>query len=340
MSPPAPGTVVESRAPNRILDFGGWTDTHFSGSGRVVNLAVSLFAHVTLVARQRPGSTVHILDYGDRLEVADVVRQQYGTKHDLLLAALKLMPLDCGVDVFISADVPPGCSTGSSAAITVSLLKALSLLAGRPLAAHELARLAHRIETEELGHECGIQDQIASAYGGVNYIAMDKYPEARVSPIRPAEEMRLALESRLLLVYEGQGHLSSDVHRQVIEELGRPGSAVRECLDGLAGCAEVAKSAFIRADLPALSAAMNENNRLQKRLHPGITTPRIERIEAIARDRGAEGAMINGAGGGGSITLLCRPGMRTPVAHALREDGFTILPCTLSFDPAMAWISR
>ena len=337
---PAPGVVVESRAPNRILDFGGWTDTHFAGCGRVVNLAVSLFAHVTLVARERPGSTIHILDYGDRLEGADVVQKLYGTKHDLLLAALKVMPVECGLDVYISADVPPGCSTGSSAAITVALLKALSLLAGRPLVAHELARLAHRIETEELGNECGIQDQIASAYGGVNYIAMDQYPEARVSPIRPAEELRLALENRLLLVYEGQGHLSSDVHRQVIEELSRPGSKVRECLDGLAACAEEAKNAFVRSDLAALAAAMNENNRLQKALHPGITTPRLERIEALARERGAEGAMINGAGGGGSITLLCRPGMRTPVSHALREDGFTILPCMMSFEPAIAWMSR
>jgi len=335
--PAAPGAVVESRAPNRILDFGGWTDTHFAGSGRVVNLAISLFARVTLVARERPGSTVHILDYGDRLEVADVVRQSYGTKHDLLLAALKLMPAPCGLDVYISADVPPGCSTGSSAAITVALLQGLSVIAGRPLAAHELARLAHRIETEELGHECGVQDQIASAYGGVNYIAMDRYPESRVSPLRLTEEMRLALENRLLLVYEGQGHLSSDVHRQVIEELRRPGSRARERLDGLAACAEEAKDAFIRSDLPALAAAMNENNRLQKALHPGITTPRLERIEAIARERGAEGAMINGAGGGGSITLLCRPGARTPVAHALREAGFALLPCTLSFEPALAW---
>lgn len=334
------GTIVESRAPNRILDFGGWTDTHFAGRGRVVNLAVSLFAHVTLVARPQPGATIHILDYGDRLELADVVREQYGSKHDLLLAALKIIPLEHGLDVYITADVPPGCSTGSSAAITVSLLKALSTMAGKPLCVHELARLAHRIETLELHHECGIQDQIASAYGGVNYIAMDRYPEADVSPIRVAEATRFALESRLLLVYEGQGHLSSDVHRQVIEELGRPGSAVRECLAGLAACAEEAKTALLSGDLDGLAEIMNANNRWQKALHPGIATPRLERIEELARDRGAVGAMINGAGGGGSISLLCRPGTRTIVALALRREGFTILPCTIAFDPALAWISR
>lgn len=329
--------IIESRAPNRILDFGGWTDTHFARAGRVVNLAVTLFAHVTLVTRPAPGATIHILDYGDRLEVSDVVKQQYGSKHDLLLAALKVMPVTVGLDVYITADVPPGCSTGSSAAITVALLKALSVIADRPLAPHELSRLAHRIETEELGNECGIQDQIASAYGGLNYIAMDHYPEANVSPLLLSEAVRLVLESRLLLVYEGAGHLSSDVHRQVIAGLSEPGSQVAAALAGLMSCADQAKDALLRGQLEALAGIMNENNRLQKSLHPGIATPRLERIEEIAFATGALGAMINGAGGGGSITLLCRPGARALVANALRRENFTILPCLIAREPALAW---
>lgn len=329
--------IVESRATNRILDFGGWTDTHFAQQGKVVNMAVTLFAHVTLITRDEPGATIHILDYGDRLDVADVVKEQYGHKHDLLLAALKLMPIAAGLDVYITADVPPGAGTGSSAAITVALLKGLSVLAGRALVPHELARLAHRIETEELGHECGVQDQIASAYGGLNYIAIDPYPRSDVSPVPISEATRLALESRLLLVYEGRGHLSSDVHRQVIEGMKQPGSKTAEVLAGLSQCSEQAKAALIKGDLAALAEVMDLNNCLQKALHPNITTDKIEQIEDTARKRGALGAMINGAGGGGSVTLLCRPGARALVADALKRQGFIILPCTISPDPALAW---
>lgn len=330
--------VVESRAPNRILDFGGWTDTHFAGSGKVVNMAVTLFAHVTLVTREEPGATIHILDYGDRIEVEDAVKAGYGTKHDLLIAALKVMPVPGGIDVYITADVPPGCSTGSSAAITVALLNGLALLAGAPLTPHELARLAHAIETEELKNECGVQDQIASAHGGINYICIDPYPRADVSPVPLSEPVRLALESRVLLVYEGKGHLSSDVHRQVIEGMEKPGSRVAESLEGLTRCAHEAKGALMKGDLEALAELMDRNNQYQKALHPGITTDRIERIERVARDTGAAGAMINGAGGGGSITLLCRPGARAVVAKALREQGFTILPCVVAREPATAWM--
>jgi len=331
--------LVESRAPNRILDFGGWTDTHFAGQGRVVNLAVSLFAHVTVKTRTEPGVTIHILDYGDRVEVADVVREGYGTKHDLLLAALKRMEVLSGLDVYITADVPPGCGTGSSAAITVALLKALAVIAGRALVPHELARLAHAIETEDLKHESGIQDQIASAYGGLNYIDMFEYPSARVSPIPVSSQIRFSLESRLLLVYEGQGHLSSDVHRSVIESLKRPESGIPEILAGLCQCADQAKDALMRQDLEELAQVMDENNRLQKRLHPGVTTPRLEEIESAARKSGAVGAMINGAGGGGSITLLCRPGHRSLVAQALRRENFRLLPFIISPEPASAWVA-
>jgi len=331
--------LVESRAPNRILDFGGWTDTHFAGQGRVVNLAISLFAHVTIKTRTEPGVTIHILDYGDRIEVADPVRESYGTKHDLLLAALKRMEVHSGVDVYITADVPPGCGTGSSAAITVALLKAAAVIAGRSLVPHELARLAHAIETEDLKHESGIQDQIASAYGGLSYIDMYDYPFARVSPIPISSHIRRSLESRLLLVYEGAGHLSSDVHRAVIESLGRPQSGVPEALAGLAQCADQAKDALMRQDLEELAEVMDENNRLQKALHPGITTARIEQIEKLARKNGAVGAMINGAGGGGSITLLCRPGQRSVAAQALHQEGFRILPFVIWSEPAAAWIA-
>jgi D-glycero-alpha-D-manno-heptose-7-phosphate kinase len=331
--------IIESRAPNRILDFGGWTDTHFAGVGAVTNIAVSLFAHVTVKTRKAPGVTIHILDYGERVKVADVVRQKYGTKHDLLLAALKVMKVKAGLDIYITADVPPGCSTGSSAAISVALLKALTMIAKKPLVPHELAGMAHSIETRELGQECGVQDQTASAYGGINFIDIYDYPDSRVSPVPLSETLRLKLESQLLLVYEGKGHLSSDVHRAVIKNLSKPKSKVKDCLSRLSKCAVEAKDALLKEDLERLAEVMNLNNKWQKSLHPGITTGKIEDIERIAKKQGMIGAKINGAGGGGSITLLCAPGTRATVKKALEKNGFHTLPFTICTEPARAWLA-
>lgn len=333
-------TIIHSEAPNRILDFGGWSDTHFAKTGKVLNFAVSLYANVTLIARRKPGVVINVIDY-DKQIVADGVNQLvYDSQFDLLKAAVKIMRITRGVEIYITADVPPGCGTGSSAAISVALINALALMKGCPGAPHETARLAHAIETKELGLECGIQDQLSAAMGGVNYIEMYDYPNARVSQPPLSETMINQLNTQLLLVYEGAGHLSSEVHEKVISNLKNPRSRPSRALEALKNVADDAKAALLNEDMSALAEAMNYNCELQMSLHPNITTPSIERIRKIAFKKGAAALKINGAGGGGSVTLLCKPAKKEIVARALKDEGFTILPCRLSMAPAKAWIVR
>ena len=122
--------------------------------------------------------------------------------------------------------------------------------------------------------------------------------------------------------------------------MSRAESATARALEDLKSTALVARKALLSADLDLLAEVMELNNKLQKQLHPGITTERIERIEEIGKSRGVKGAMINGAGGGGSICLLCEPGRRIEVASALKKEQFRILPFSTTNRPAEAWIAR
>jgi D-glycero-alpha-D-manno-heptose-7-phosphate kinase len=330
--------IVESRAPNRILDLGGWTDTHFAQTGRVLNFAVSLFARATLRTRRKPGIAINAVDYGDRFQIDDLIKASYGTQFDLLLAAAKKMPVKQGLDITISADVPPGCGTGSSAAISVALLLSLARLAGKALSPGELARLAHSIETEELGLESGIQDQVSASYGGINFIEIEHYPQFLVSPLKLSPELVFELESSLLLVYEGRGHLSSDVHKSVIERMRAGDKEMREIFCELAHCAEKGKQALLLGRLELLADATAENHQLQKRLHPEINTARFKEIEKLSRGLGAVAVKINGAGGGGSMSIIAAPGKRPGIERALKEKGFRVLNFTIAFQPASAWV--
>jgi len=332
--------IIHSEASNRILDFGGWSDTHFARQGKVLNFAVTLYANVTVLTRSRPGVVINVLDYGEQIRANNIEELVYNNHLDLLKAALKVMKIRQGVEVHIWADVPPGCGTGSSAAISVALINALSLLKGQPLAPHESARLAHALETQELGLECGIQDQMAAAMGGVNYIEMYEYPNARVSRLTLPEDMVNQLNTQLLLVYEGAAHLSSEVHEKVIENLGNPGSRPARALEQLKVIADQAKAALLNCDMKGLATVMNRNHDLQTELHPNICTPRIEEIRRIALRHGAVALKINGAGGGGSATILTRPARKQTVARALRDAGFTLLPFRLNLESAKAWFVR
>jgi len=329
--------IIEAIASNRVGDFGGWTDTWFARTGAVVNFAVDLFARVTIQTRRRPGITIYAQNFGDVVEIPDLEKATYEHQHGLLIAALKVMKIRQGLDVWISADVPAGCGTGSSAAVSVAMIKGLSVLGGEPLVAHEVARLAHLLETRELKIQSGIQDQIAAANGGINFIEMYEYPNAYISHIDLPEATRMELENHWVLVYEGARHLSSDVHLKVIAGLKKKGSKTQKALGTLRTTANEAKKALLKGDLALLAGVMNVNNEAQKALHPEITTDNFEMIEDVARQNGAIGAMINGAGGGGSILLLCRPGRKFEVERALTKEGFRVLPCRINPHAARAW---
>jgi D-glycero-alpha-D-manno-heptose-7-phosphate kinase len=263
----------------------------------------------------------------------------YDGEHDLLKAAVKVMGLD-QIEMQVHSDVPPGCGTGSSAAVSVAMLGALGLLAGRYQRPHEVARLAHELETKELKIESGVQDQIAAAVGGIGYHDIYDYPFVSSTPVRLAPTIIWELESRLLVVYSGARHLSSDVHRKVVGDLeaGRPEALT--AMETLRQTPQKAADALWRGDFDTFAEVMNENNAAQAGLHADIVSADLARIEEVARAAGAIGFKINGAGGGGSATLLCKAGARRDVETAVKEAGYQALNCHLDFQGLRVWVSQ
>jgi len=159
---------------------------------------------------------------------------------------------------------------------------------------YEVAQTAQKIETEMLGQQCGIQDQLCSAFGGINYIEMYLYPHASVSQLHIPNATWWELERRLALVFLGKSHSSSDVHETVIADL-----------EGAAPDNVKLEESASDGDLAALGRAMIENTEAQARLHPDLVSSEAHQVIELAQAHGALGCKVNGAGGdGGSLTLL------------------------------------
>jgi D-glycero-alpha-D-manno-heptose-7-phosphate kinase len=300
--------TVTARAPIRICDCGGWTDTWFARHGRVFNIAIHPCAEVRIgvfpASPGRPPVVLDVVDYGDRY--APALLPDRWDRHPLLEAAVASvgLPHSLCVDVRISSGVPAGAATGTSAAVTVALIGALWQLNGRPIDRRAVARAAHEVETKMLGQQSGIQDQICSALGGVNDITMTSYPDAEVRPLVASAAFLAALERRLSVVLLGGGHRSSDLHRRVIGRLEGLGPECPE-LQVMRQCAAEAIRAFEAEDLAALGLAMSANTDAQRRLHDDLVCRDADAVIAAARAHGAAGWKVNGAGGeGGSLTLL------------------------------------
>ncbi|HSL21469.1 MAG TPA: hypothetical protein VK886_08035 [Vicinamibacterales bacterium] len=340
-----PLRVIDSAAPIRICDIGGWTDTAVARHGKVFNIAVRPLVRVRLAVfapRTRDAPVViDAWDYGVRY-VPSLDGPGWGP-HPLLEAAIRAIrpPKEVDIELTIHSQAPAGASTGTSAAVVVAMLGALDQLAGARRSLFEIAMKAHEVETRWLGRQSGVQDQLCSAFGGVNYIETPEYPRAVVAPIRLDERFRKELDRRIVVIYLGRAHNSSAVHEEVIRRLERIGPDCPE-LEALRAAAERARDAALAGDVQGLGRAMQDNINAQAALHPGLVHPDAWRVAGIAAAHGAAGWKVNGAGGdGGSMTLLCgaRPSERRAMIRAIGQENpsFTPIPHVFSRAGLRVW---
>ena len=309
-----PIRVVNAWAPIRVCDNGGWTDTWFARHGKVFNMAVTPGVDVQVTAYrrdERPEAVVlHPADLGPPYAL-DLAGAGAGP-HPLLEAAIAEIgiPADVAVEIWIHSGVPPGCSAGTSAAVVVALVGALDVLRAGSLTPVEVARVAHRIEVERLGLQSGVQDQLAAACGGINFIEIEEYPRARVWPVEVPDAVWWELDRRLVLVYLGRTHHSSAVHERVITSLAGSGGAA-PALDALRQAAERSRAAVVAGDFAALGRAMIDNTAAQGDLHPDLIGRETRELITLVSSHEVLGWKVNGAGGqGGSVTLLGGPSAR------------------------------
>lgn len=304
-----PEKVINSVAPIRICDNGGWTDTWFAGHGKVFNIGVYPYVEVQIEVYPRQAQQDRIVLFAENYGERYVVRRDVPgwDRHPLLEAAIEYMniPEDVSLHISIFSEAPAGCSTGTSAAVSVALIGALDVLTPGRMTPHEVANAAHSVETDLLKLQSGIQDQLCSAYGGVNFIDMYDYPHASVSQIYVPNSIWWELERRLVLIFLGKSHSSSEVHEKVINELENAGP---ECpkLTPLRETPIMARDAVYAGDFAALGQSMVLNTEAQAELNPALVSHDAQLVIDTARQYGAIGWKVNGAGGeGGSITLLC-----------------------------------
>ena len=304
--------ILNAVAPIRICDLGGWTDTWFAKRGMLLNMGVYPYVQCQMsVSPAEDGEgclTIFAENYGDRYTINP--QEVVYARHPLLEACVEIMKIPRGLDIEVNlySSVPGGSSTGTSAAVTVALIGALDMLTPGRMTPHEVAAKAHEVETALLHQQSGIQDQLCSAYGGINFIDMHEYPYSAVSPIHIPNSTWWELESRISLVFLGHTHHSSKVHESVIAELRAAGDTGGAKLDALRKCAVDGRDALFAGDFPAFGRAMAANTDAQAGLHPALVSTTAQKIIEVAKRHGALGWKVNGAGGdGGSLTLLSAP---------------------------------
>ena len=245
----------------------------------------------------------------------------HGSGLEIPLAVLKDLGADFSADLFLASEIPPGTGLGSSASVCVNLLKVLTAYLRQPLSKYELAERAYRITRCGLGRHVGKQDEYAAAFGGLNYITLHPDGTTQVEPLQLDPAVLAALQANLMLFFTGAAHHSWDLLAEQEESSRQPAGPAIAALHEVKEAAKRMKDALLCGDMEHFGHLLDDAWQAKKRVSLRISNPRIDRLYEAARENGALGGKITGAGGGGFLLLYAEPKCQQAVRTAMQSEG-------------------
>ncbi|MGE0384266.1 MAG: GHMP kinase [Gammaproteobacteria bacterium] len=315
--------MLITRTPLRVSFAGGgsdFPDYYRRHGGAVLSSAIDKYIHVIL----QPRFDERIRIGYSRTELVDHIDE---LQHELVRESMRAAGIASALEVSTMADVPStGTGLGSSSSVTVGLLNGMFQYRGEPQSRQALASRAAEIEIEVLGKPIGKQDQYIAAFGGFARITFHPDDRVEVRPVLPPPEVLHNLNDSLLLFYSGQGRDSGAVLGEQKRRVEANAAALRE----MVALVEPMEQCLLSGDLSEFGRCLHQGWELKRRLASLISNDRIDTLYARARNAGALGGKITGAGGGGFLLLFCERGSQASVRAALQ--GLRELPFRLEPD--------
>lgn len=308
--------MIISRTPFRISFFGGGTDYpvwYQEHGGAVLATTINKFSYITL--RYLPPFFEH--KYRIVYSKTETVRSIAEIQHPAVRATLGYMDIAGGVEVHHDGDLPARTGLGSSSSFTVGLTNALYALKGRMVTKRHLALDAIRIEQDLLRENVGSQDQTCAAFGGFNKIEFGGPQHINVQPIILNQKKCRQLQDNLMLYFTGFSRIASEIAGEQIKKTPDKQTELfrmREMVDEAIGILNGGDS-----DITDFGRLLHESWMLKRSLTNKITTPQIDQIYQDARDAGALGGKLLGAGGGGFVVFFVEPDKQPAVKERLKH---------------------
>lgn len=304
--------MIIIQTPLRVSLFGGGTDfpSYFrEHGGCVLTSAIDKYIFVTIKrrfdAKLRIGYT--------KTEMVDTVDE---IKHELIREALRKTGITQGVEITTMGDIPDqGSGLGSSSTVTVGALHAMYTYNRELVLIERLAEEACEIEREILGKPIGIQDQYIAAYGGLRFMEFNGNGRVDSERLNVSEKTLRILSDNLLLFFTGITRKADNILVEQKQNIKDRLSILGEMKD----IAYTARTELEDGNVDAVGELLHESWMLKKKLASRISNPALDGMYETAREAGALGGKISGAGGGGFLLLYCPNGSQEKVRDALQD---------------------
>ncbi len=306
--------MILCRTPLRASFLGGGTDfPEFfrEHSGAVLGAAIDKYLYHSVMPFHS-----HLFDYSVRIAYRQVecVKTVSEIQHAPFREVLKFVGIEQDVEISFTSDLPSFSGLGSSSSFVVGLLQALLAFRGRNVSRLELAYRAIEIERDVLKDSVGCQDQTFAAMGGINLIEFVDVDNIIVNRVPLPRERLNELQSQLMLFYTGIPRRAGALEAQKMQNL----SQITDYLLEMRKMVDEGYDLLVgRQDIARFGELLHRSWTLKRRLHKAVSTSEIDDMYTAARDAGAVGGKILGAGGGGFLLLLVPPERRDRVRTAL-----------------------
>ncbi|HCU88218.1 MAG TPA: kinase [Verrucomicrobiales bacterium] len=295
--------MIITRTPFRISLFGGGTDYpgwYREHGGAVLSTTIDKYCYIN--ARYLPPFFEHQFRVVySRIESTNRIEE---IEHPSVRATLNFMNFQRGVEIHHDGDLPARSGMGSSSSFTVGLLNALHALQGHMATKEQLANESIMVEQDLLKENVGSQDQVNAAYGGFNHITFHTSGEISVRPVIIPPDRQDELTSHLMLFYTGIKRTADKVAGEYVASL----EAKRRQLRILRDMVEESLSILCgRGPIKEFGELLHEGWLAKQSISDKISNAAIAKAYNAARDAGAIGGKITGAGGGGFMLLFVPP---------------------------------
>ncbi|MEK7294803.1 MAG: kinase, partial [Nitrospirota bacterium] len=236
--------------------------------------------------------------------------------HRAVRAVLTHLGVKRGIHLAHHGDLPARSGMGSSSAFTVGLLHTLAALEGRLVPKAELARQAIHVEQELLAEHVGCQDQILTAYGGLNHVSFAPNGEFSVQPVSVSRERLDELSNHLMLFYTGVARTAEAMTASYVPDLHENEEQLRPIGDMVEEGIKILAS---DRDIHEFGALLHHAWQAKKAVNAAISNPHVDGIYAAAIEHGAVGGKLLGAGGGGFMLLFAPPEHHAAIRERLKK---------------------
>lgn len=303
--------MIISKTPLRISFAGGGSDFpafYREFGGAVLSSSIDKYIYININKK---------FDYAIRLaysENEDVMGVDE-IRHPIIRESLKYLGIAGGLEITTIADIPSkGTGLGSSSSFTVGLLNALNAFQGSYISKPSLASESCYVEIIRCGSPIGKQDQYAAAFGGLNLIEFKQDDTVVVQPIICSLETVESLESNCLIFYTGITRNASEILLQQSSNLSdKKIYSIKRMVDLTYQLAKDLRE----NNLCNLGDILDEGWRLKSGLSKDISNSEIDYWYRLAKQSGAKGGKILGAGAGGFLLLYASPESHAKVRLAL-----------------------